>query len=591
MRKLLYSVLSGLFFYGWVVHAETDLNLTSHEKTPFCDPLLKLESQIKAPAFWGIQLIGADFTKTSLRSFHLNPVSVVVSDQAISEGASRKILLSNHEKSSDFKLLLKTGIGQKFSTLLGDQPLIKEIKNFAIETLPIFNRFMFSSNLKIHGKHVAGTIGAQGFNFGVSNIAEIEELDIFHGMDGADNESMIEGYQTLIDRNEPVPVLNMSHALSADVKIVELLKTLVQKKQTICVIASHNQGEELRKENLINQLDDCIIVGSLGFDGIKSDFSNYGPVVGLIAPGEAIVSLGDQFEWHKEKLSALSGTSMAAPEVSGAAANLKGLLPLSRAEDIRKILYETAIDIGLPGRDAFTGYGVLNVLKATRVAENLVKKGLTSADEIHAALADPKIFNLDDLSRKALSQAYQAGASSPIYLNLRRKAALLSGKAEDFLELGTAYMAAGYSAFGRGMFIMAVNRKEAKIDKKNLSEIASHLASVQEKILKDERKNSYVIGSLANADLLMEVYRKLSFESARLTYKTMKAQMNVVAPERLAELEQRFPQKLYEIEELDLAATLKMGDLFDPNLRKLDWKNPYEVTPFLPFAHPLKPLK
>ncbi len=60
----------------------------------------------------------------------------------------------------------------------------------------------------------------------------------------------------------------------------------------------------------------------------------------------------------------LSGTSMAAPHVSGAILLLKEAFPYLTGRDFKLALYYTARDLGFPGEDNTFGMGVINVLDA-----------------------------------------------------------------------------------------------------------------------------------------------------------------------------------------------------------------------------------
>jgi subtilisin family serine protease len=57
----------------------------------------------------------------------------------------------------------------------------------------------------------------------------------------------------------------------------------------------------------------------------------------------------------------LSGTSMAAPHVSGAILLLKEAFPYLTGKDLKLALYFTAIDLGVPGEDNVFGMGVINL--------------------------------------------------------------------------------------------------------------------------------------------------------------------------------------------------------------------------------------
>jgi serine protease len=61
-----------------------------------------------------------------------------------------------------------------------------------------------------------------------------------------------------------------------------------------------------------------------------------------------------------------SGTSMATPHVTGAAALIWSLAPKANAELVRDALRSTAIDLGPPGFDLNYGYGMVDALAAAK---------------------------------------------------------------------------------------------------------------------------------------------------------------------------------------------------------------------------------
>lgn len=87
-------------------------------------------------------------------------------------------------------------------------------------------------------------------------------------------------------------------------------------------------------------------------------FTNVGPQVEIAAPGLQILSTvpgGYQ---------RMSGTSMAAPHVTGGAALVKSRRPSLHGDSIRLRLMLTATDLGSPGRDWAFGHGLLNCYQA-----------------------------------------------------------------------------------------------------------------------------------------------------------------------------------------------------------------------------------
>lgn len=79
----------------------------------------------------------------------------------------------------------------------------------------------------------------------------------------------------------------------------------------------------------------------------------------VVAPGQSVRSA-----WGTDEFNSISGTSMAAPHVSGAVLLLKEAFPYLSGEDLLWALYLTAVGLGDAGEDNIYGMGIIDVYAA-----------------------------------------------------------------------------------------------------------------------------------------------------------------------------------------------------------------------------------
>jgi subtilisin family serine protease len=98
-----------------------------------------------------------------------------------------------------------------------------------------------------------------------------------------------------------------------------------------------------------------------------ADFSAYGSQTELCAPGADVYSISG----YDSSIVTGSGTSFAAPLVTGAIALILSLNQSLTNSEIRDILSKTCLDLGEEGRDSLFGYGLLNVTAALSQVKNI----------------------------------------------------------------------------------------------------------------------------------------------------------------------------------------------------------------------------
>jgi len=119
----------------------------------------------------------------------------------------------------------------------------------------------------------------------------------------------------------------------------------------------------------------AVAVASYDFNGIRSDFSNYGPWIDLTGPGTDVASTFENSEYGF-----LSGTSMACPHVSGVGAlilsHLHGQVTLTPME-LYNLIIQNVDDIYQSNPDfaGMLGAGGLNAHAALLAADALVGGG------------------------------------------------------------------------------------------------------------------------------------------------------------------------------------------------------------------------
>lgn len=226
-----------------------------------------------------------------------------------------------------------------------------------------------------HGTHVAGIIAAEANNAkGVAGVApgcRLIIVDVFGinqlGEWVALTSDSIKGINYAVSQG--ANIINMSlGGYDNDMLFEEAIDSAVQ-SGVVCIGAAGNDGDNIANPELAtmphypSDYDSCISVISTDQNDLKSGFSNYGPEKDISAPGESIGStyIGNEYVY-------MSGTSMATPVVSGVAALILSVNPALTVDEVKNILYTTAVDLGEEGRDDVYGNGRVDAASAAAAA-------------------------------------------------------------------------------------------------------------------------------------------------------------------------------------------------------------------------------
>jgi subtilisin family serine protease len=155
-------------------------------------------------------------------------------------------------------------------------------------------------------------------------------------------------------------IINMSFG---DVVASPLLREVVQIASNAGVILTASAGNG--RSNGIHYpsgFPEVISVGATDSNDFKANFSNYGPSVDIMAPGDFINSTilgGECGEWRYP-----SGTSYAAPIIAGVVGLMLSVNPDLTPDEVLNVLRATADDLRTDGWDSVTVNGRVNAFRA-----------------------------------------------------------------------------------------------------------------------------------------------------------------------------------------------------------------------------------
>ncbi|MGE0725837.1 MAG: S8 family serine peptidase, partial [Alphaproteobacteria bacterium] len=203
-----------------------------------------------------------------------------------------------------------------------------------------------------HGTHVAGVIAAVVDNgVGIAGIANCR-LHVWKIFDDpptrADNVAFnFENYNAalaaILERR--IPVVNLSIAGTASSETERLMMRTLSEEGVLVCAAMGNEFEEGNPTSFPAAYPTVLAVGAVGETLRRAAFSNTGRHIGLVAPGESILSTLPMKRSHlreEAEFAAWSGTSMATPHVAGVAAQLAARDPALRGRAIADRLVGTA---------------------------------------------------------------------------------------------------------------------------------------------------------------------------------------------------------------------------------------------------------
>lgn len=219
-----------------------------------------------------------------------------------------------------------------------------------------------------HGTHVSGTIaGVEGNNgiIGVSPSVNLYGVKVLDAGGSGSYTNVINGIMWAATNG--MDVANLSLGGGASTSLCDAVDAATD-AGVLIIASAGNSGNPKGKGTNTGYPATCnnaIAVAATTQNDSRASFSSTGQAVEISAPGSGIYSsLLDQ------SYGSWSGTSMAAPHVSGVAALVKDANSSLTPQELRSILQNTAIDLGDNGRDTKFGFGLVNTLDAISAADS-----------------------------------------------------------------------------------------------------------------------------------------------------------------------------------------------------------------------------
>jgi subtilisin family serine protease len=210
-----------------------------------------------------------------------------------------------------------------------------------------------------HGTHVAGIAAAETDNgvgiAGISWGAQLMPVKVLDEYGEGWYSDVIAGIVYATDNG--ADIINLSLGGEASSQAMQEAVDYSHARGVLLIAATGNNSGPVLYPAACNHV---LGVGATDVEDRRWRFSNYGPEIDVVAPGDEIYST---WPW-RDGYFYQSGTSVATPHVAGLAALIWSVRPDLANDQVAQVITQTACDLGEPGWDEFYGWGRIDAYQA-----------------------------------------------------------------------------------------------------------------------------------------------------------------------------------------------------------------------------------
>ena len=227
----------------------------------------------------------------------------------------------------------------------------------------LMNRQTTTEDEEDHGTEVSSVIGAPNNGFGIVGVYPDAVLRAWDASPfGILNEGA--AIQGIAEAARQGPgVINLSFGGEDQDPLLEDAVMFAYRSGSLVVAAAGNEGLEGSPKGYPAAYPHVLTVGATNEAGRVASFSTLAPTVDLVAPGVRI-PVAEPLAQEPSGYLEVPGTSFSAPLVAGGAAWVWTERPDLDNTQLFELMRRSAVDIGAPGFDNASGYGLLNIPNA-----------------------------------------------------------------------------------------------------------------------------------------------------------------------------------------------------------------------------------